>query len=187
MGARPTSRRDRVQSTEQWSSTRVLLMPGDNPAHVCAVPAQSPRVLLAPTASGARRPLIPMEVLAADWIAEHPVPPSWATKPLRWGLSTRWRRAAPTLSSTCPCTSDHRATWHRPAHRHPPGAGPVVGQSQLAPRSAAWRWRLLGQMVWESQRSGRPPDGEVYLETCAGDPSPAREYAGDPWRVGTTV
>jgi hypothetical protein len=39
----------------------------------------------------------------------------------------------------------------------------LTASAQLAARGAPRAMECLGQMIWESQRAGRPPDGDAYI------------------------
>ncbi len=112
------------------------------------------------------QPLTPMEALAADWIAQHPeyhAELADLDAALAAGYSVEDGRTNPFLHLAMHLTISEQAAIDQPR-----------GIRQALQLIAARRGSLheahhaamecLGRMVWESQRSGRPPDGEAYLE-----------------------
>lgn len=111
-------------------------------------------------------PLEAIETLAQLWMAEHP---EFHTElsDLDTALATMDRpeagRANPFLH-----LSMHLSVSEQCSIDQPPGIRQVV--ELLAARRDSLHdahhevMDCLGEMIWESQRSGRPPDGHAYLE-----------------------
>ena len=113
-----------------------------------------------------RLPLTPMEAIAADWITEHPeyhadladaeaaVAASYTVEE---GRTNPFLHLSMHLSITEQCSIDQ-----------PTGIRQAV--SLLAARRNSLHdahhevMEALGEMVWASQRSGLPPDGQAYIE-----------------------
>ncbi|MEK8050176.1 DUF1841 family protein [Ideonella sp. DXS22W] len=111
-------------------------------------------------------PLTPMETLAGGWIAEHPeyhgdladLDAALAAEyPVEGGRTNPFLHLAMHLSISEQCSIDQ-----------PSGIRQAV--ELLAARRNALHeahheaMECLGTMIWESQRSGRPPDGHAYLD-----------------------
>ena len=111
-------------------------------------------------------PLIPMEVLAADWIGQHPeYHPE--LDDLEAALARVYEvedgRANPFLH-----LSMHLSISEQVAIDQPTGIKQAyalltakLGSAHEAQHQVM---ECLGEMIWASQRSGLPPDGERYLE-----------------------
>ena len=113
-------------------------------------------------------PLEPLEIIAAQWIAEHPhyhpdladadsaVAAVYATEPTPLQAGNPFLHLSMHLSISEQCSIDQ-----------PRGIRQAVGL--LARRRDSVHdahhaaMECLGTMLWESQRSGRPPDGEAYV------------------------
>ena len=111
-------------------------------------------------------PLTPMEAMAADWVTEHPeyhadladvdvaVAASYSVED---GRTNPFLHLAMHLSIAEQCSIDQ-----------PTGIRQAV--ALLAARRNALHeahhevMECLGEMIWASQRSGLPPDGQAYLE-----------------------
>jgi hypothetical protein len=114
----------------------------------------------------AREPLEPMQALAAPWIAEHPEYHA-ALADLDAALAADYRvedgRTNPFLHLSMHLTISEQCAIDQPR-----------GIRQAVELLAAKRGSLhdahhevmecLGEMVWQSQRSGLPPDGLAYLD-----------------------
>ena len=111
-------------------------------------------------------PLTPMEAMAADWITEHPEyhgdladlqAALAAVYPVEEGRSNPFLHLAMHLSIAEQCSIDQ-----------PTGIRQAV--SLLAARRNALHeahhevMECLGEMIWASQRSGLPPDGQAYID-----------------------
>jgi hypothetical protein len=111
-------------------------------------------------------PLSPMEALAADWIAQHPEYEAdladvdvarRAEYPVEAGRANPFLHLAMHLSIAEQVSVDQ-----------PRGIRQAVDllAARLGSAHAAHHevMECLGEMLWASQRSGLPPDGERYLE-----------------------
>lgn len=111
-------------------------------------------------------PLTPMEAMAADWVAEHPeyhadladVDAALAASyRVEDGRSNPFLHLAMHLSIAEQCSIDQ-----------PTGIRQAV--ALLAARCNALHaahhevMECLGEMIWTSQRSGLPPDGQAYID-----------------------
>jgi hypothetical protein len=111
-------------------------------------------------------PLSPMQATAADWIAQHPeyaadladVEAALAAQyPVDGGRENPFLHLSMHLSIAEQCSIDQ-----------PTGIRQAV--QLLASRRGGLHaahhevMECLGQMIWQSQRSGLPPDGQAYLE-----------------------
>jgi hypothetical protein len=114
----------------------------------------------------ARLALQPIEVLAAQWIAEHPehhADLADVNEALAATYSVESGRTNPFLHLSMHLTISEQCSIDQPR-----------GIRQAVELLAARRGSLhdahhevmecLGEMVWASQRSGQPPDGLAYLE-----------------------
>jgi hypothetical protein len=113
-------------------------------------------------------PLEPLEAIAAQWIAEHPhyhtdltdadtaVAAVYATEPTPLQAGNPFLHLSMHLSISEQCSIDQprgiRQAVELLAHRR---------DSVHVAHHAAME--CLGTMLWESQRAGRPPDGEAYV------------------------
>jgi Domain of unknown function (DUF1841) len=111
-------------------------------------------------------PLTPMEAMAADWVTEHPeyhadladvdvaVAASYSVED---GRTNPFLHLAMHLSIAEQCSIDQ-----------PTGIRQAV--ALLAARRQALHeahhevMECLGEMIWASQRSGLPPDGQAYID-----------------------
>ena len=111
-------------------------------------------------------PLIPMETLAADWIEQHPEYHA-EFDDLESALERVYEvedgRANPFLH-----LSMHLSISEQVAIDQPTGIKQAFGllAAKLGSAHEAQHqvMECLGEMIWASQRSGLPPDGERYLE-----------------------
>lgn len=111
-------------------------------------------------------PLTPMEAIAADWIADHPeyhVELDDLEAALAAAYPVEGGRANPFLH-----LSMHLSITEQIAIDQPTGIRQAFEllASRLGSRHEAQHRTMecLGEMIWESQRSGLPPDGERYLD-----------------------
>jgi hypothetical protein len=111
-------------------------------------------------------PLTPLEALAADWIAEHPeyhAELSDEAAALAAVYTVEDGRTNPFLHLSMHLTIAEQVSIDQPR-------GVRQAVELLAARRASLHeahhqaMESLGEMIWESQRSGRPPDGERYLD-----------------------
>ena len=111
-------------------------------------------------------PLTPMEAMAADWVTEHPeyhadladvdaaVAASYSVED---GRTNPFLHLAMHLSIAEQCSIDQ-----------PTGVRQAV--ALLAARRSTLHqahhevMECLGEMIWASQRSGLPPDGQAYID-----------------------
>ena len=113
-----------------------------------------------------RLPLTPLETLAADWIEAHPEytgdladaeAARAAVYPAEGGRENPFLHLSMHLSISEQVSIDQ-----------PPGIRPAFealaarfGSAHAAHHEAM---ECLGTMLWEAQRSGRPPDGAAYVD-----------------------
>jgi Domain of unknown function (DUF1841) len=112
------------------------------------------------------QPLTPLEAIAADWIAEHPEYEADLADP----DAARAAAYAVEDGRTNPFLhlSMHLSISEQIAIDQPRGIsrafellGARLGSAHAAQHEVM---ECLGEMIWESQRSGRPPDGERYID-----------------------
>ena len=119
--------------------------------------------------SQAGQPLEPLQALAAQWIAEHPeyhadlanpdaaVAAVYATEPTPLQAGNPFLHLSMHLSISEQCSIDQprgiRQAVELLAHKR---------NSVHAAHHAAMD--CLGTMLWESQRAGRAPDGQAYID-----------------------
>ena len=114
----------------------------------------------------AGEPLTPLEAIAADWIAEHPEYDHDLADP----EVARHAHYAVEVGRTNPFLhlSMHLSISEQISIDQPPGIRQAFELLRLRLGSAHAAqhevMECLGEMIWQSQRSGRPPDGERYLE-----------------------
>jgi hypothetical protein len=110
--------------------------------------------------------LDPMEAIAARWIDEHPeyhADLADEDAALQAVFTVEAGRTNPFLHLSMHLTVEEQCSIDQPA-------GIRQAVQALAARRGSWHeahhevMECLGEMVWASQRSGRPPDGLVYLE-----------------------
>lgn len=114
----------------------------------------------------ASEPLTPIEAVAADWIAEHPeyhaeLADAQAAKAASYqveeGRTNPFLHLAMHLSITEQIGIDQprgiKQAYELLAHR--------LGSAHEAHHQIM---ECLGEMIWTSQRSGLPPDGEAYID-----------------------
>ena len=111
-------------------------------------------------------PLTPMEAIAADWVAEHPeyhadladVDAALAASySVEDGRTNPFLHLAMHLSIAEQCGID-QPTGIRQA------VALLAARRQTLHAAHHEVMECLGEMVWTSQRSGLPPDGQAYLE-----------------------
>lgn len=112
------------------------------------------------------RPLTPLEAIAAQWIAEHPEY-SADLADLEAALASSYTvddgRTNPFLH-----LSMHLSISEQTSIDQPRGIRQAVellaakrGSAHAAQHEAM---ECLGEMMWTSQRTGLPPDGEAYID-----------------------
>ena len=111
-------------------------------------------------------PLTPMEAMAADWITEHPeyhAELSDLDAALAAVYSVEAGRTNPFLH-----LSMHLSIAEQISIDQPPGIRDACRAlaRRLDSEHAAHHqiMECLGEMIWQSQRSGLPPDGPAYIE-----------------------
>jgi hypothetical protein len=113
-----------------------------------------------------RAPLTPIEALAAQWIEQHPeyhADLADLDAALAATYTVEQGRTNPFLHLSMHLSIDEQVSIDQPA-----------GIRQAVALLAAKRGSMhdaqhevmecLGEMIWASQRSGLPPDGEAYLD-----------------------
>ena len=113
-----------------------------------------------------RLPLTPLETIAADWIDAHPEyradladaeAAATAAYPAEGGRENPFLHLSMHLSISEQCSIDQpqgiRAAVEALTER--------LGSLHDAHHQAM---ECLGEMIWQSQRSGAPPDGAAYIE-----------------------
>ena len=111
-------------------------------------------------------PLDPMEAIAADWIVQHPEYEADLTDveaALEAVYTVEEGRTNPFLH-----LSMHLSIHEQLAIDQPTGIRQAV-QLLAAKRNSLHEahhevMECLGEMIWASQRSGLPPDGQAYIE-----------------------
>lgn len=111
-------------------------------------------------------PLTPLEAIAADWIAEHPeyhADLADEERALAAVFEVEQGRTNPFLH-----LSMHLSISEQVSIDQPPGIRQAF-EWLAARRGSAHEaqhevMECLGEMMWTSQRSGLPPDGERYIE-----------------------
>jgi hypothetical protein len=111
-------------------------------------------------------PLTPMEALAADWIAEHPeyhaeLDDVEAALAAVYDVETG--RTNPFLHLSMHLTITEQVSIDQP--RGIRQAFELLAARRGSAHEAHHEvMECLGEMIWASQKSGLPPDGERYLE-----------------------
>ncbi len=114
----------------------------------------------------AGQPLDALETLASQWIAEHPE--YHADLADAQAAVSRVYEAADGRSNPFLHLSMHLSISEQCSIDQPRGIRQAV--ELLAARRDSLHdahheaMECLGQMLWESQRSGRPPDGQAYID-----------------------
>lgn len=110
-------------------------------------------------------PLTPLEALAADWIAEHPeyhADLADADAAVAASYAVEDGRTNPFLH-----LSMHLSISEQVGIDQPPGikqAFELLAAKRGSAHAAQHEvMECLGEMIWASQRSGLPPDGEAYI------------------------
>ena len=111
-------------------------------------------------------PLTPIEALAADWIAEHPEHHA-ELEDLEAALAAVYTvedgRTNPFLHLSMHLTISEQVSIDQP--RGIKQAFELLAAKRGSAHDAQHEvMECLGEMVWASQKSGLPPDGERYLE-----------------------
>ena len=108
--------------------------------------------------------LTPLQTLAVRWIEQHPEYHDDLTAPdaLQRDYGVEQQRSNPFLHLAM-----HLSITEQVSIDQPPGIRQAC--QLLAARSGEHEaqhavMECLGQMLWQSQRSGQPPDGEAYID-----------------------
>ncbi|MEN9842519.1 MAG: hypothetical protein RLZZ612_348 [Pseudomonadota bacterium] len=111
-------------------------------------------------------PMQAIEVLSAEWIKEHPE--FHAELADLEGALSRVGQANAEASNPFLHLSMHLSISEQCSIDQPPGVRQAVEllTARLDSLHDAHHVAMecLGRMIWESQRAGRPPDGQAYLE-----------------------
>ncbi len=111
-------------------------------------------------------PLTPMETLAADWIAEHPeyhAELDDVEAALAAVYEVEGGRTNPFLHLSMHLTITEQVSIDQP--RGIKQAFELLAAKRGSAHEAQHEvMECLGEMIWASQRSGLPPDGQNYLE-----------------------
>jgi len=112
-------------------------------------------------------PLIPMEALAADWIAQHPeYHPELADEEaaLAAVYSVEEGRTNPFLHLSMHLTISEQQSIDQP-HGIRQAIELLAAKRNSLHEAHHAAMDSLGEMIWTSQRSGMPPDGHAYLDS----------------------
>jgi hypothetical protein len=114
----------------------------------------------------ANLPLSPLETIAADWIEGHPeyaADLADAEAALEASYSGEDGRENPFLHLSMHLSISEQVSIDQPAGIR---QAFFLLAARLGSQHAAQHevMECLGRMLWDSQRSGRPPDGESYIE-----------------------
>jgi hypothetical protein len=111
-------------------------------------------------------PLTPLEAIAADWISHHPEYAAEledAEKARAAEYPVEAGRANPFLHLSMHLSISEQVSIDQP--RGIKQAVELLGRRLGSEHDAQHEaMECLGEMLWESQRSGRPPDGERYID-----------------------
>ena len=111
-------------------------------------------------------PLTPMEAIAADWIAEHPEHHAELADldaALAAVYDVEAGRSNPFLHLSMHLTISEQIAIDQP--RGIKQAFELLAARRGSAHTAHHEvMKCLGEMVWASQRSGLPPDGERYID-----------------------
>ena len=111
-------------------------------------------------------PLDPMQAKAAPWIAEHPeyhADLDDLEAALQAVFTVEEGRSNPFLHLSMHLSIDEQCAIDQPTGIRQAVA--LLAARRNSPHAAHHEvMECLGQMIWTSQRSGLPPDGEAYLE-----------------------
>lgn len=111
-------------------------------------------------------PLTPMEVIAADWIVEHPEYHGDLADPvaaLAAVYTVEDGRTNPFLHLSMHLTliEQHKIDQPRGVRQ---ALDLLAARRQSLHEAHHEAMECLGEMIWASQRSGLPPDGHAYLD-----------------------
>ncbi|MFY7866111.1 DUF1841 family protein [Roseateles sp.] len=112
-------------------------------------------------------PLIPMEALAADWIAQHPEYHQELADEeaaLAAVYSVEEGRTNPFLHLSMHLTISEQQSIDQP-HGIRQAIELLAAKRNSLHEAHHAAMDSLGEMIWTSQRSGMPPDGHAYLDS----------------------
>lgn len=111
-------------------------------------------------------PLTPMETVAADWIGQHPEYHA-ELDDLESALAAVYDvdagRTNPFLHLSMHLSISEQVSIDQP-HGIKQAYELLAAKRGSAHEAQHEVMECLGQMMWESQRSGRPPDGHAYID-----------------------
>lgn len=111
-------------------------------------------------------PLTPMESLAAQWLAEHPEYHAELAD-VQTALAARYTveqgRSNPFLHLSMHLTITEQVAIDQP-HGIKQAFDLLTARLGSAHEAQHQVMECLGDMIWSSQRSGLPPDGQAYLD-----------------------
>lgn len=111
-------------------------------------------------------PLTPIEALAADWIAEHPeydAELADVDAALAASYAVEDGRSNPFLHLSMHLSITEQVSVDQP--RGIKQAFELLAARRGSAHAAHHEMmECLGEMIWSSQRSGLPPDGEAYID-----------------------
>jgi len=112
-------------------------------------------------------PLIPMEMIAADWIAQHPeyhAELADEEAALAAVYSVEEGRTNPFLHLSMHLTISEQQSIDQP-HGIRQAIELLAAKRNSLHEAHHAAMDSLGEMIWTSQRSGLPPDGHAYLDS----------------------
>jgi len=116
------------------------------------------------------QPLTPMQTLAAQWIAEHPeyhAELADVDAALAASYAVEDGRSNPFLHLSMHLTISEQVAIDQP--RGIKQAFELLAARLSSAHEAQHQvMECLGEMIWSSQRSGLPPDGQTYLDCVRG-------------------
>jgi hypothetical protein len=121
--------------------------------------------MFAPSQEQVRQVLTPLEVMAADWMQQHPEYHADFAD-LQTALATMYDvetgKTNPFLHLSMHLTITEQVSIDQP--RGIKQAFALLAAKRQSEHAAHHEvMECLGDMIWQSQRSGRPPDGEAYI------------------------
>ena len=111
-------------------------------------------------------PMTPIETLASLWINEHPeydAELSDEQSALAADYSVEGGRANPFLHLSMHLTISEQCSIDQPRGIRA-AVEALTAKLDSLHEAHHQAMECLGEMIWTSQRSGQPPDGEAYLE-----------------------
>ena len=111
-------------------------------------------------------PLTPMEAMAADWVTEHTeyhADLADADAAVAASYSVEDGRTNPFLHLSMHLTIDEQVGIDQPTGIRQ-AVKLLASRRNSLPQAHHEVMECLGEMIWASQRSGLPPDGQAYIE-----------------------